>query len=337
MKDLYVFHVSDKRLKDVRPLALQKGNTRHKREVKELIGEARYETYQYEINAFLEPPKQSDIDRLVSAGFTAWANNGLFIYKINLDDNIDNILSIRITSHPEQHKFMDKYWSKWYEKHKHLNNDEFYKAKKELIKQMSIETGIPYQMSLEEFKILASEKDWYGFSEFVTLNIEKGSKRQYATYIPHVQITVKKPLTIEKVTEITGVSRKIYHASPINNLKIIKKNKTSLDKRECVFGTYNKSYVAIFCCMWDDSMLNVKTVDNETFITEVYPGAINEVYKGKTGYIYELDEDGFTQTLNVQGQELIAFSDKKVINKQVVNDVLKRLEKDPLIHLIKIN
>jgi len=217
MKDLYVFHVSSKRLSDIRPLALQKGRTRYKHEIKELIGEARYETHKYEISAFLEPPKQSDIDRLITAGFTPWINNGLFVHKINLDDNIDNIISIKITSHPEQHKFMDKYWSKWYKKHKHLNNDDFYKAKRELDKQMAVETGIPDCMSLEEFKILASEKDWYGFSEFVTLNVEKGSKEQYATYIPHVYVAVKKPLTIEEVTEITGVNREVYHASYANN------------------------------------------------------------------------------------------------------------------------
>jgi len=202
-KDLYVYHISNKVYEDIRPLWLQKNNTKLKNNIKELIGSKRFESYKYEVSAFISPIKQEHIELMTNEGFKPWINNGLYIYEINLDDNKDSIISMSITSHPEQQEFMDKRWKKWYDRHKYLSNDEFFLAKKGLKIEMAIETNIPQHMSLEEFKDIIVGKDWCDMDKFIKLNIEKGSKEQYASYIPHVSISISKPLKFNSMKKIT--------------------------------------------------------------------------------------------------------------------------------------
>jgi hypothetical protein len=124
-----------------------------------------------------------------------------------------------------------------------------------------------------------------------------------------------------------------YHGSGLGGLKKIKTNPSRLTKKPAVFGTPNKSFATIFCNDWDDTVLSVRTVDHEVFITEVYPGAINETYKDKTGYVYTISSDGFIQDDNIRGQEFVAYEDKKVMKEEKVVNILDKLIKDRNIHL----
>ena len=197
-----LYHVSSEIREDIRPIAFQNKNKKQIDDLVNLIGAARFETYKYEINAFLEPLTSELVSELVDNDFSLWESNGLFQHEINLDENEDAINYIRITSHPEQQAFMDKHWDDWYDEHKHLNNDEFSEAKAVLKKIMAVKTGIPDKMTLEEFKIVYKDHKWCNIDYFVKLNIEKGSKKQYASYIPHLQISVNKPLTVSSVEKL---------------------------------------------------------------------------------------------------------------------------------------
>ena len=199
---LKIYHVGPKPYEDIRPLAFQKDNEEAVALTKEIIGEVAFETYQYEVSAFIEPITPELIKKLVDNGFERWKADVLYEHTINLDANVSAINYINITSHPEQQAFMDKHWLKWYDEHKDLDSDAFNKARQALKRQMSKETGIPMNMSLKEFKNVLRKRIWCNMEYYVNLNVEKGSKRQYASYIPHVQISVNKPLIVENVVKI---------------------------------------------------------------------------------------------------------------------------------------
>jgi len=198
-----VYHVSSEIREDIRPVAFQNKSKKQTDDLIKLIGAARFETYKYEINAFLEPMTSELVNELIDNGFNVWKSNGLFLHEINLDENEDAINYIRVTSHPEQQAFMDEHWDDWYNRHKDLNDNDFNEAKTALKKLMAIKTGIPDEMTLEEFKTIYKDHKWCNIDYFVKLNIEKGSKRQYASYIPHLQISVNKPLTVSSVEKLT--------------------------------------------------------------------------------------------------------------------------------------
>jgi len=301
-----------------------------------LVGTARYKTYKYEVNGFLEAPRSISIDKLISNGFKPWENNGLYIHTIDLDKNRDRINYISITSHPEQQEYMGKHWNKWYKGHKHLNNTDFFKAKTVLKELMAKDTGIPSEMTLDEFKEISKDRNWYDFDKFVDINIKYGSKKQYASYIPHVQVSVNRGLIVERITNVN--SDIMYHASPTKDLNYIIPQDSNLDKKKVIFGSKNSSYVKIFCRDWNDSLLSVRTVDYDTFVTEVIPGAIDNIYKNKSGYVYRIsaDKNNFIQNDNIQGQEYISYKKAKVIEQVVIKDVLSALEDDDTIHLIRI-
>ena len=198
-----VYHFGKSGYEDIRPLALQDIKNIEEHKLYKMLGKEKFKTYFNEVNTFINDISKDEVKNLIDNGFKNWDVKDLTKYEINLDDNKDKIDSISITSIPDTSEWYSKHWDDWYEKHKDLNDKEYVKAKEELRDRMLNELKLTTTFkSIEKFQEYANNKDWCDNEKFVEYNIENGFKSQYASYIPHIQITVNAPLTISKSTRV---------------------------------------------------------------------------------------------------------------------------------------
>lgn len=201
-KGLVVYHISDKLYEDLRPLAFQSPTNSVLNNIENIIGKDRLDGYIHELNFFLEKPSKENIRDLVKSGFGKWSSDELYIYTVDLELIPDLVDYVTITSHPEMDKYLEDTWEEWYEEHKDLASDKYFKAKAKYTSDMAKTTGIPSKVNINDFKDLARRHLWCNMDFYVNLNIEKGATDQYASYIPHLQIYVNKPiefLSVEKL------------------------------------------------------------------------------------------------------------------------------------------
>jgi hypothetical protein len=201
----YLYHYGKPGYDSIRSLAFINDEDAKRRAI-ELMGEAKYESYQYEVSSFLEPLNKHNIEKLIKNGFKAYSRVDTMVeYAIDLLDkyNRESIKYAIITSIPEQQLWMDEHWEEWYKQHENDDEYDFIKAKEKLLEQMYKEIGVPYKMSVDELIYVVRTHHWCNMDKYVDLNIVCGSKQQYATCIPHVILGIKRPL---KFTE----SRIVY-------------------------------------------------------------------------------------------------------------------------------
>ena len=147
-----------------------------------------------------------DIDRLVRNGFKLW-NNVESMYVIDTDTNKDNISLISIESVPEINNVLNKVWEKW---NKDINadimTDEEYVFHWSALWMNLISAkliNIPKLVYLDDFESIVNEHEhWLDTEKWIKENIKRGSRNQYASYIPHVQILIKEPLIIEEEVKL---------------------------------------------------------------------------------------------------------------------------------------
>jgi hypothetical protein len=217
----YIYHVANtNKYKDIRPLAFQKDG---KNRVKELLGKgysvSYLDDYSKEINAFLGPVKMKDINGLINAGFNVWSNlkNNAYLYRINLNDpiNLSKIMTVDITSTPQQIDYDNKHWDKFkknLDKYYKLSDKEFEKVKDEFFEKKKVyfdernsylkRLGIKKVKTLQEFRKSPFLDDWANTDKYFKKNITCGNKTQYASCIPHIQVKVSGPLKYESVEKI---------------------------------------------------------------------------------------------------------------------------------------
>lgn len=167
------------------------------------------DAYNSEVSLFLGKITVNHIDSLVDNGFTVYRTKNISRYTISLSENIKNIESISVTSTPQQTEYNDLYYDERFlkvfgenpKKDKEYYNkwpsfiEEYKRDRKEyLYKQY----GIKDDMSLKEYLSLPYLKDWSDMDKYVNINLEEGNKNQHASYIPHVQLKLKKPLIIKR-------------------------------------------------------------------------------------------------------------------------------------------
>lgn len=202
----YVYHVSSELYTDIRALLYQeRGGKLELDRVKQHGDKSYVEKYFREVNTFPGLVTADDANLLRSKGFVNWGKGSLYVYKIDLKEVEHLINSINVTSTPEQTEFNTKNWGSWYSKHKYLNNEEFFKARKaytQLLNTYLSSKGIASEMTVDSYMSLIASKDWKDSSKYFKLNSLVGNKKQYASYIPHVQIDVKGPLTYVEVIKI---------------------------------------------------------------------------------------------------------------------------------------
>lgn len=151
--------------------------------------------YNDTISLFLDRPRPSDIELLISHGFDSYIppNKHLYFYEVDLEPYKDYIGKILLTSTPETHQFSKD--------NKHLTGDDFSKKKGLWMKQNNIQLVFK---GLDEF--LKVKNKYLGFSKYVRKQIQESKadpslKEYYAACIPHIMLEIKIPIASIKIID----------------------------------------------------------------------------------------------------------------------------------------
>lgn len=196
-KGRYVYHVSAKLFKDIRALEYHVGK---KKNDYTLITDV--DAYFKEVNSFPGEVLKKDVELLRRNGFVNWGTGKLYVYKIDLIKNKHNINHINVTSTPEQSQYDNDNWDEFYSKYSSLSDEEWVKGKRDYLIKRDLHLtnlGIGRDLTVDQYLSLIITKDWDNSSKYFKINSKHGDKKQYASYIPHVQLHTKGPLTFESV------------------------------------------------------------------------------------------------------------------------------------------
>lgn len=123
----------------------------------------------------------------------------------------------------------------------------------------------------------------------------------------------------------------LYHGSPFD-LDFLKPHPSNVVNNEkVVFATNKKTFALLFLSKWSGRDFDLSRYGNNlplSFI-ELRPGALNETFDGKSGYIYKVDGSLFASDdrLGMKNNEFIAKKRVPIIKKEFVKDILKSLKK----------
>jgi hypothetical protein len=173
-----MLHYSSELYKDIRSCATQEKKSDNCR---------LYPENNEYISFFLNRLGLRNILKLQRAGFTNYNAEILFEYGVK---DVSNMHNFTLYSTKEERQFEKDNWVKYTKDAK--TREEFLKAKakykkalKEHMKQCKC-AGVP--MTYDELMRHPNLSDYMDIDKYVDINIKEGSKSQYATYIPHVQV-----------------------------------------------------------------------------------------------------------------------------------------------------
>jgi GNAT superfamily N-acetyltransferase len=135
------------------------------------------------------------------------------------------------------------------------------------------------------------------------------------------------PIYVNNLGIHTNAPIPLYHGSP----RLIEQFKPTphylAEGEAVVFGTPFIE-IAVSCMrFWTDDDFEQGIVgDDPPYMIEQYPGAFEEIYGGKQGYLYELASDTFVRSEALARFELFSYEPPKIISSYVCDDVLKLLK-----------
>jgi len=191
----YIYHFGVGLFSDIRPIYLQKNGAIKKREaIKKHSMLNNDSKYFKEVNAFPSRVTIHDVKLLIDNNFVNWEyDNHIYCYVVDLMDNKNNIGNINITSTPEQVEYDKKYWKPLDTTKKDFNTEiSNYKIKRKAYLESK---GVYEDMTIEQYIDFTKTHQYvYDMKKYFKLNSKIGFKSQYASVIPHLQITVNNPL-----------------------------------------------------------------------------------------------------------------------------------------------
>ena len=219
-----VYHISNALYNDLRPLKLQPNS---KVQIDKMLKDGysfEYVTmYSKEVNFFISPISKEHIDTMVEHGFKNWDIPEHYIYVVDLN-TVKDYNYISVTSTPEQREYDEMHWNAFLDKYgNHYDNKEWdiWKIVKkgyyeDRDKWLLEKYNIKAKMDIYEFTNHKLYTKWANFKEHFKYNLEHGSKKQYASFIPHIQLSVNKPIqfkTVELITNKKDLEEFIYNWS----------------------------------------------------------------------------------------------------------------------------
>lgn len=151
-----------------------------------------------------------------------------------------------------------------------------------------------------------STAEWHPISEAVSL-LRQGS------------------ISKQLLTDYIGINMSyVYHGSPIEGLEYIEP-KVSTHGKQWVYATNNKSIALTFLQKWNDYLLNQSINNDRHELTERLPNILEEIYKGKSGYIYYLDSTNFIEGQTSFSPEVVSEKREKVMYCEFIEDCYERL------------
>jgi len=209
--DAAIWHFASGIFKDLRPVGMQnrKAILEKKTELeKRTYSKEKIDEYLKTIYFFTDKTvlTYDQVETLRKNEFKVWQNkDSLYSYKLSLLENKNFIDKIQFFSTEQENNYNDKNWDKAFATVKSIN--EFNIAKREYERNkwdfLLKEYGIKEYYTVDEYindvdKIITQNSDYY-----LRLNIKKGSRSQYASYIPHIGVTVNKPLEASLITKMS--------------------------------------------------------------------------------------------------------------------------------------
>lgn len=168
--------------------------------------EAAVRRYAKEINFFFNKPTRKHIEAMIEVGFKNWDNQVTYIYRVDLTKLTLEPNYVFVTSTEQQHQYTELYWEEFWEQAGDKYSDNFQEGREEFIRLMREYLKTHYRIKDMSIKELVNHKflsDWLDFEKHFDRNLRLGNKNQYASYIPHVQMSVEKPIRYEDYEFIT--------------------------------------------------------------------------------------------------------------------------------------
>lgn len=154
------------------------------------------------------------------------------------------------------------------------------------------------------------------------------NKGQYAPNVPHVVLNPRSGKIDPKYLDFGEEKQaaKLYHGSAKKLDRLDPQASRVLGDEKAVFGTPDRDVALSFLAPWRDDDFDQGKVDGRPYMREKRPGAFDETYKGKAGYLHHLPVEGFETDPRLTRFERI--SRESVTPKQVelIEDILAALQ-----------
>ena len=117
----------------------------------------------------------------------------------------------------------------------------------------------------------------------------------------------------------------VYHGSPVEGLTYIDPQ-ISTHGKNWVYATKDKGIALTFMQKWNDYLLS-QSVDEHGHqtLTERLPNILEEIYKGKKGYIYYLNSSNFLEGQTSFSPEVVSEEREPVLHCDVIEDCYHKL------------
>lgn len=207
-----IYHISNSLYKDLRPLKLQQNGLLKIQEMMSKGYSREYlNVYGLEVNFFFNPISKEHIEKMILNGFNNWNLSEFYLYTIDLTKLKDmNYNYVSVSSTKQQRDYDDANWSTFEKRYEHyydsgdMVNWVKYKTKyvNDRDKYLLDKFNIKKKMTIDELIKHPLLSDWLDFDKHFKYNLKHGNKKQYASYIPHVQFSVNEPIDYIKVEKI---------------------------------------------------------------------------------------------------------------------------------------
>jgi|LauGreDrversion4_2_1035121.scaffolds.fasta_scaffold127690_3 hypothetical protein len=84
-----------------------------------------------------------------------------------------------------------------------------------------------------------------------------------------------------------------------------------------IVATSSMDMAFLLLAPWEASSFTISYVYNKIFLQEKYEGAVEQVFKGKSGYIYSLEEKPFAR---LDEEQFLAFTEPRILFSHYIPD-----------------
>lgn len=186
-----LYHVSNKLYPELKSKALLNPNDKT------------LEEFDTRISFLLCPISENDIKQYQKLGFKRWMMDEAYLYILDPDDlEISDYFYAKMQSTPEQRQYDIRNWEK---KVGRVNDDVLESAMANYFIErktyLNNREGIPDKADIDVYLKHKQYHTWKKH-EWVLQNMKTGNLEQYASDIPHLQISVNKPLKYQQVIKL---------------------------------------------------------------------------------------------------------------------------------------
>jgi hypothetical protein len=117
----------------------------------------------------------------------------------------------------------------------------------------------------------------------------------------------------------------VYHGSHTSGLTYLEPRRSTHGKN-WVYATKFKAIAIVHSQKWNDYIFNESHHSQiQLELTERLPNAFEEIYKGKTGYLYYLSSKNFLEGQTSFKSEVVSEQREEVIKCEIIEDTYEKL------------